>query len=33
MKRDESKYTAQIYAQQRRVATLRQVLGEDHPHI
>ena len=33
VERDESKYTAQIYAQQRNAATLRRVLGENHLHI
>ena len=30
---DESEYAAWIYAQQRNAATLRRVLGENHPHI
>ena len=33
MEKDNSELTAQIYAQQRNAATLRQVLGENHPHI
>ena len=33
VERDESEYTAQIYAQQRNATTLRWVLREDHPHI
>ena len=33
VERDESKYAAWIYAQQRNVAMLRWVLGENHPHI
>ena len=33
VERDESKYTAWIYTQQRNAATLQRVLGEDHPHI
>ena len=33
MEKDNSKLTARIYAQQRNAATLRQVLGKDHPHI
>ena len=33
MERDNSKLAARIYAQQRNAATLRQVLGKDHPHI
>ena len=33
MKRDKSEYATQIYAQQRRAAMLREVLGENHPHI
>ena len=33
VERDKSEYAAQIYAQQRNMATLRQVLGKSHPHI
>ena len=33
MEKDNSELAARIYAQQRNKATLRQVLGEDHPHI
>ena len=33
MEKDNSKLAARIYAQQRNEATLRRVLGEDHPHI
>ena len=33
MEQDNSELAARIYAQQRNVATLRRVLGEDHPHI
>ena len=33
VERDESKYAARIYVQQRNAATLQRVLGEDHPHI
>ena len=33
VERDELEYAAQIYAQQRNVATLQRVLGEDHSHI
>ena len=33
MEQDNSELAAQIYAQQRNVVTLRQVLGEGHPHI
>ena len=33
MKRDKSEHAAQIYAQQRNAATLRQMLGEGHPHV
>ena len=33
MEKDNSKLAARIYAQQRNAATLRQVLGKDHPHI
>ena len=33
MERDHSELAARIYAQQRNAATLRRVLGEDHPHI
>ena len=33
MERNQSKYAAQIYAQQRNAATLQRVLGEDHSHI
>ena len=33
MKVDNSKLAARVYAQQRNAATLRQVLGKDHPHI
>ena len=33
IERDKSKYTAQIYAQQKNAATLRRVLGESHPCI
>ena len=33
MERDNSELTARIYAQQKNVATLRRVLGKDHPHI
>ena len=33
MERDNSELAAWIYAQQRNTVTLRQVLGENHPHI
>ena len=33
MEKDNSELTARIYAQQRNEATLRRVLGKDHPHI
>ena len=33
MEQDNSELAAQIYAQQRNAVTLRQVLGENHPHI
>ena len=33
MEKDNSELATRIYAQQRSAATLRQVLGEDHPHI
>ena len=33
MEQDNSELTAQIYTQQRKAVTLRQVLGENHPHI
>ena len=33
MEQDNLELTARVYAQQRNAATLRQVLGEDHPHI
>ena len=33
IEKDNSELTARIYAQQRNEATLRRVLGEDHPHI
>ena len=33
IEQDESEYAVQIYAQQRNMATLRRVLGENHPHI
>ena len=33
MERDESELAARVYAQQRNVATLQWVLGENHPHI
>ena len=33
MEQDNSKLAARIYAQQRNTATLRRVLGENHPHI
>ena len=33
MEKDNLELTARIYAQQKNAATLRQVLGEDHPHI
>ena len=33
MEKDNSKLAARIYAQQRNAATLRRVLGKDHPHI
>ena len=33
MEKDNSELAARIYAQQRNTATLRQVLGKDHPHI
>ena len=33
MERDNSELAARVYAQQRNAATLRRVLGEDHPHI
>ena len=33
MERNESEYAAWLYAQQRNMATLWKVLGEDHPHI
>ena len=33
MEKDNTEFTARIYAQQRNAATLRRVLGKDHPHI
>ena len=33
MEKDNTEFTARIYAQQRNTATLRRVLGKDHPHI
>ena len=33
IEKDNSKLAARIYAQQRNAATLRRVLGKDHPHI
>ena len=33
IEKDNSELTARVYAQQRNAATLRRVLGKDHPHI
>ena len=33
MEKDNSELAARIYAQQKNAATLRRVLGKDHPHI
>ena len=33
MEKDNSELAARIYAQQKNEATLRRVLGKDHPHI
>ena len=33
MEKDNSELATRIYAQQRNAATLRRVLGKDHPHI
>ena len=33
VEKDHSEFAARIYAQQRNAATLRRVLGKDHPHI
>ena len=33
LEKDNSELAARIYAQQRNEATLRRVLGENHPHI
>ena len=33
MEKDNSELAARIYDQQKNTATLRQVLGKDHPHI
>ena len=33
IEKDNSKLAARVYAQQRNAATLRRVLGKDHPHI
>ena len=33
MEKDNSELATRIYAQQRNEATLRRVLGRDHPHI
>ena len=33
MEKDNSELATRVYAQQRNAATLRRVLGKDHPHI
>ena len=33
IEKDNSELATRVYAQQRNAATLRRVLGEDHPHI